>query len=492
MAHEEQTSISSSVTTTSSAAKQSSTTVGNASMEGREGFSNRLGFLLISAGCAIGLGNIWRFPYITGEYGGAAFVLLIIFFLLVLGLPVLVMEFAVGRASYRSTARSFDALEPRGSKWHRFKWVTIVGNYLLMMFYTSVCGWMVAYLVKMAMGTFNGSVDIPSVFSSMIGNPLEMTGWMLLVTVMGFAICAMGVQKGVERITKYMMAALFIFMAVLCVRACLLEGGQEGLAFYLLPNFDNLFNNPSATFPEIVYAAMSQAVFMLSIGIGSMSIFGSYMTRDRRLMGEATRIAGMDTLVAIMAGLIIFPACFAYGVDPDSGPNLVFLTLPYVFEQMPLGQLWGTLFFLCMAFAALSTVIAVFENILRFSMDQWNITRKRAVAINGPLLALLSIPCVLGFSIWSGVQIPGIGDIQSIEDFLVSNNFLVLGSLVFVLFCTRKAGWGWEGFIAEADKGIGMKYPKFLYGWTKYGVPVLIIVVFIVGWAPKIMYWLGM
>lgn len=237
---------------------------------------------------------------------------------------------------------------------------------------------------------------------------------------------------------------------------------------------------------------MSQAVFMLSIGIGSMSIFGSYMTRDRRLMGEAVRIAGLDTLVAIMAGLIIFPACFAYGINPDSGPNLVFLTLPHVFEQMPLGQLWGTLFFLCLAFAALSTVIAVFENIVRFSMDQWNMTRKHSIAINAPLLALFSMPCVLGFSIWSGVQIPGIGDIQSIEDFLVSNNFLVLGSLVFVLFCTRKAGWGWKGFIKEADRGVGMRYPKLLYGWTKYGVPLLIIVVFVVGWAPKIMYWIGM
>ena len=463
---------------------------GSNTLEGREGFSNRLGFLLISAGCAIGLGNIWRFPYITGEYGGAAFVLLIVLFLLVLGLPVLVMEFAVGRASYRSTARSFDALEPRGTKWHRFKWVTIVGNYLLMMFYTSVCGWMVAYLFKMATGTFDGTEDVAVVFSSMTGNPLEMTGWMLLVTVMGFAICARGVQKGVERITKYMMAALFIFLAVLCVRSCLLEGGEEGLAFYLLPNFDNLFNNPSASFPEIVYAAMSQAVFMLSIGIGSMSIFGSYMTRDRRLMGEAVRIAGLDTLVAIMAGLIIFPACFAYGINPDSGPNLVFLTLPHVFEQMPLGQLWGTLFFLCLAFAALSTVIAVFENIVRFSMDQWNMTRKRSIAINAPLLALFSMPCVLGFSIWSGVQIPGIGDIQSIEDFLVSNNFLVLGSLVFVLFCTRKAGWGWKGFIEEANRGVASG--KLLYGWTKYGVPLLIIVVFVVGWAPKIMYWLGM
>ena len=401
------------------------TTSNNASSvdgQGREGFSSRLGFLLISAGCAIGLGNIWRFPYITGQYGGAAFVLMILFFLVVLGVPLLVMEFSVGRASHRSTARSFNALEPRGSKWHWFKWFTLVGNYVLMMFYTSVCGWMVAYLFKTGIGTFDGTHDIPTVFSSMIGDPVEMAGWMLLVTLVGFAICAAGVQKGVERITKVMMAALFVLMAVLCVHSCLLEGGQKGLEFYLLPNFDNLFNNPSASFAEILYAAMSQAFFMLSVGIGGMSIFGSYIGRDNKLTGEAVRIAGMDTLVAIMAGLIIFPACFAYGVAPDAGPDLVFLTLPAVFEQMPLGQLWGTIFFLCMAFAALSTVIAVFENILRFSMDQWDVTRKRAVAINGPLLALLSLPCVLGFSVWSGMQIPGIGDIQSFITYVRSFN----------------------------------------------------------------------
>ena len=460
--------------------------------QGREGFSSRLGFLLISAGCAIGLGNIWRFPYITGQYGGAAFVLMILLFLVVLGVPLLVMEFSVGRASHRSTARSFNALEPRGSKWHWFKWFTLVGNYVLMMFYTSVCGWMVAYLFKTGIGTFDGTHDIPTVFSSMIGDSIEMAGWMLLVTLVGFAICAAGVQKGVERITKVMMAALFVLMAVLCVHSCLLEGGQEGLEFYLLPNFDNLFNNPNASFAEILYAAMSQAFFMLSVGIGGMSIFGSYIGRDNKLTGEAVRIAGMDTLVAIMAGLIIFPACFAYGVAPDAGPDLVFLTLPAVFEQMPLGQLWGTIFFLCMAFAALSTVIAVFENILRFSMDQWDITRKRAVAINGPLLALLSLPCVLGFSVWSGVQIPGIGDIQSIEDFLVSNNFLVLGALVFALFCTRRSGWGWKNFLAEANEGEGMAYPKFLYVWTRYGVPLLIIVIFVAGWVPKITFWLNM
>lgn len=465
---------------------------GNASGEGRDKFSSRLGFLLISAGCAIGLGNIWRFPFITGEYGGAAFVLLIVLFLVILGLPVLVMEFAVGRASYRSTARSFNALEPRGTKWHVFKWFTFAGNVLLMMFYTTVCGWMVAYLFKMGAGTFQPGTNIPEVFTSMTSNPLEMVGWMSLVTILGFGICALGVQKGVERITKYMMAALFVFMAILCVNSCMLEGGAAGLEFYLLPDFDKLFNNPDANFAEILYAAMSQAFFMLSIGIGSMSIFGSYVSRDRRLMGEAVQIAGLDTLVALMAGLIIFPACFAYGVAPDAGPNLVFLTLPYVFEQMPFGQLWGTVFFLCMAFAALSTVIAVFENILRFCMDEWNITRRRSIVIMAPILMVLSMPCVLGFSVWSGAVIPGIGDIQSVEDFLVSNNFLVLGSLVFVLFCTRKMGWGWKNFLEEADKGKGMKFPRFLYAWTRYGVPVLILVIFVAGWIPKITYWLGM
>ena len=315
--------------------------------DNREKFSSRLGFILISAGCAIGLGNVWRFPYITGEYGGAAFVLLILFFLLVLGLPIMVMEFAMGRASYRSIARSFDALEPRGTKWHRFKWVALVGNYLLMMFYTVVCGWTLAYFFKTATGSFEGNADVAAVFSNLLANPIEMTGWMLLVTIIGFGVCALGVQKGIERITKGMMAALFVIMAILCVHSLLLEGGQAGLEFYLVPNLDNLFNNPNASFLQIVFAAMSQALFMLSIGIGSMSIFGSYIGRDNKLTGEAANIALLDTLVAIMAGLIIFPACFAYGVNPDSGPGLVFLTLPHVFAQMPLGQLWGALLVCC-------------------------------------------------------------------------------------------------------------------------------------------------
>ena len=460
--------------------------------EGREKFSSRLGFILISAGCAIGLGNIWRFPYITGEYGGAAFVLLILFFLVVLGVPLLVMEFAMGRASYRSLARSCEALEPQGSKWHRFKWLGLVGCYLLMMFYTVVCGWTIAYFVKAAMGTFDGTEDVSMVFGSMLGNPMELTGWMLLVAVIGFGVCAMGLQKGVERITKVMMAALFVVMALLCVHSLTLEGGQAGLEFYLLPNFDNLFNNPNASFPQIVYAAMSQAMFMLSIGVGSMSIFGSYVKRDRKLTGEAVNVALLDALVAIMAGLIIFPACFAYGINPDAGPGLVFLTLPTVFEQMPLGQLWCTLFFLFVAAAALSSVIAVFEAILRFTMDQWDITRKRAVAINAPILALLSLPCVFGYNIWADFMVPGIGDVQSLEDFILSNNILPIGCLLFVLFCTTKRGWGWDKFMAEADRGEGISFPKWSRLWVKYGVPALILIVFFTGWAPTMQTWLGL
>lgn len=458
----------------------------------REKFSSRIGFILISAGCAIGLGNVWRFPYITGEYGGAAFVLLILFFLVVLGLPIMVMEFAMGRASYRSIARSFDALEPRGSKWHRFKWVALVGNYLLMMFYTVVCGWTLAYFFKTATGQLGPSADIASVFSNLLANPLEMTGWMLLVTVIGFGVCALGVQKGIERITKGMMAALFVIMGILCVHSLLLEGGQAGLEFYLVPNLDNLLNNPNASFLQIVFAAMSQALFMLSIGIGSMSIFGSYIGRDNKLTGEAANIALLDTIVAIMAGLIIFPACFAYGVNPDSGPGLVFLTLPHVFAQMPFGQVWGSLFFLFVAAAALSSVIAVFENILRFSMDQWNISRKRAVAINGPLLVLLSMPCILGYNLWSGFSVPGIGDVQTLEDFMLSNNILVIGCILFVLFCTTKRGWGWDNFIAEANSGTGINFPAWARLWVKYGIPVLMAIVFIGGWIPTLQVWLGL
>ena len=458
----------------------------------REKFASRLGFILVSAGCAIGLGNVWKFPYICGQNGGAIFIVIYLLCLLLLGYPILTCEFAIGRGSGKSVGSALKELAPKGGNWHKFSWYAYAGNYLLMMFYTVVCGWTIAYFVKAAMGTFDGTEDVTMVFGSMLGSPMELTGWMLLVAVIGFGVCAMGVQKGVERITKVMMAALFVIMALLCVHSLTLEGGQAGLEFYLLPNFDNLFNNPNASFPQIVYAAMSQAMFMLSIGVGSMSIFGSYVTRDRKLTGEAVNVALLDALVAIMAGLIIFPACFAYGISPDAGPGLVFLTLPTVFEQMPLGHLWSTLFFLFVAAAALSSVIAVFEAILRFTMDQWNISRKRAVAINAPILALLSLPCVFGYNIWSDFLVPGIGDVQSLEDFILSNNILPIGCLLFVMFCTTKRGWGWDKFMAEADRGEGGAFPKWTRLWVKYGVPALILIVFFTGWAPTMQTWLGL
>ena len=461
----------------------------------REHFASRLGFILISAGCAIGLGNVWRFPYITGEYGGAAFVLLYLVFLVILGLPVMVMEFAVGRASQKSSAQAFDVLQP-SRKWHWFSWWGYIGCMILMMFYTTVCGWMLSYIPKMASGIFtNADASVTgAVFNNMLANPVELIGWMLVAVLIGFAVCSLGLQKGVERITKFMMATLFLVMIALCIRAVTLPGAGEGIAFYLVPDFSRLFagSTPAeqmATFGNAVYAAMGQAFFSLSLGIAAMEIFGSYIGKERSLTGEAISVTALNTVVAILAGLIIFPACFAYGVSPDQGPSLVFVTLPVVFGEMPLGNVWGALFFVFMSFAALSTVIAVFENLISFSMDKWGMSRKRAVALNGVLVLVLSLPCALGFNILSGVAIPGIGDIQSIEDFIVSNNMLPLGSL---LFCVTKRGWGWENFLAEADAGQGVKFPAWSKPWLKYGVPVLIIVIFIMGYAPKVALWLGM
>lgn len=463
-------------------------------MATREKFSSRLGFILISAGCAVGLGNVWRFPYITGLYGGAAFVILYLVFLAVFALPILVMEFSVGRASHKGVARSFDALEPKGSKWHRFKWVALCGNYLLMMFYTTVAGWMLAFMVFSIGGVFEGkdAVQVEGVFNGMLADPVQMIGFMLLVVLIGVAVTRMGLKNGVERITKGMMVCLFLALVVLCVRAVTLPGAAEGLEFYLMPDFGKLFAGGWSTFFDAVLAAMGQAFFTVSVGIGSMSIFGSYIDKDYALTGEAVRITGLDTLVAIMAGLIIFPACFAFGVEPGSGPGLVFITLPSVFNQMPLGQLWGALFFVFMSAAALSTVIAVFENIMSFSMDQWGMSRKKACLVNGIALAVLSLPCAIGFNLWAGVELPGIGNIQAMEDFLVSNNVLPLGALVFLLFCTMKRGWGWDNFIAEADTGKGMKYAKWAYGYLKYVLPVLIVVVLISGYVPIVSVWLGL
>ena len=464
----------------------------------RERFGSRLGFILVSAGCAIGLGNVWRFPYITGEYGGAAFAVLYLLFLVIFALPVLVMEFAAGRASQRSIARSYDELEPEGGKWHRFKWVGLAGNYLLMMFYTVVAGWMLAFMVKSAMGEFNGASTehVASVFGQLLADPVQMTIYMLIIVAIGVITTRAGVKNGVERVTKVMMVALFVVLVALCVRAVTLPGAEEGLEFYLMPDFGKLFagNTPAeqwATFGDAVYAALGQAFFTVSVGMGSMAIFGSYIGKDRRLTGEAVRVGVLDTLVALMAGLVIFPSCFAFGVEPASGPSLVFITLPIVFNAMPLGQLWGTLFFLFMSFAALSTVIAVFETIMAFSMDQWGVRREKACLVNGALIALLSIPCVLGFNVLSGATIPGIGDIQSIEDFLVSNNILPLGGLFLVMFVTSKRGWGWKNFLAEADTGEGLRFPAWSYRYMKYVLPVGIIIIFVLGYAPIVSTWLG-
>ena len=454
----------------------------------REHFASRLGFILISAGCAIGLGNVWRFPYIAGEYGGAAFILLYLVFLVILGLPVMVMEFAVGRASQRSAALAFDKLQP-SRRWHWFSWWAYIGCMLLMMFYTTVCGWMLAYTAKMATGTFDGldPEGVGGVFGAMLANPSEMVGWMLAVIVIGFFVCSFGLQKGVERITKIMMICLLGVMGLLVIRSVTLPGAAEGLAFYLVPDFGRMFAGGIGGFGEAVYAAMGQAFFTLSLGISAMEVFGSRIGKQNSLTGEALRICGLDTLVAILAGLIIFPACFAFAVAPDQGPSLVFVTLPNVFNQMPLGQLWGTLFFVFMSFAALSTIIAVFENLITFTMEKWDLSRRDAI-----IVTVLSLPCALGFNVLAGVTVPGIGDIQSIEDFIVSNNLLPLGSLLYVVFCVSRKGWGWKNFLAEADTGTGAKFPRWARGWLAFGLPTLIIIIFIMGYVPKIMLWCGL
>ena len=448
----------------------------------REKFSSRLGFILISAGCAIGLGNVWRVPYITGKYGGAAFVLVYLFFLLILGLPIMVMEFAVGRASQKSAALSFDVLEPKGTKWHLYKYGAMAGNYLLMMFYTTIGGWMLLYFFKMASGQFEGmdSTQITESFSGLLNQPVLMTVFMILVVVLCFAICSMGLKNGVEKITKVMMLCLLALMVVLAIRSVLLKGGEEGLRFYLLPDFSRLSEGEGGLW-ESVYAAMGQAFFTLSLGIGAMAIFGSYIGKERSLTGEALSIGILDTLVALMAGLIIFPACFAYNVQPDSGPNLIFITLPNVFNAMSGGRLWGSLFFLFMSFAAFSTIIAVFENILSFAMDLTGCSRKKAVAVNLVVIIILSMPCVLGFNVLSGLKLPG-GSVLDFEDFLVSNNLLPLGSLVYLLFCTSRYGWGFKNFMAEANLGKGLHFPKWARFYVSYILPLIVLAIFVLGY----------
>lgn len=454
-------------------------------MEKRERFSSRLGFILISAGCAIGLGNVWRFPYITGKYGGAAFVLIYLIFLIILGMPIMAMEFAVGRASRKSASRSFHVLEPKGTKWHIEGYLAMLGNYLLMMFYTTVGGWMISYIFKIASGSFQGLApdQVGGVFNDMLASPGSMTFWMVVAVLLAFGICSMGLQNGVERITKIMMSFLLIILIVLCIRSVTLPGASAGLQFYLIPDFGKIVKNGLG---EVIFAAMGQAFFTLSLGIGAMAIFGSYISRDRTLMGESVNICILDTIVALMAGLVIFPACFAFGVDPGEGPGLVFVTLPNIFNQMAAGRLWGTLFFIFMSFAALSTIIAVFENIISFGIDLWGWTRKKSVLVNLVLILVLSLPCVLGFNVWSGVAPLGAGStIQDLEDFIVSNNLLPLGSLLYLLFCTSRYGWGWDNFIAEADAGKGIKFPKWARFYVSYILPLIVLFILVMGYWQK-------
>ena len=454
-------------------------------MNNRERFSSRLGFILISAGCAVGLGNVWRFPYITGQYGGAAFVLVYLIFLVLLGLPIMVMEFAVGRASQKSAARSFHVLEPAGTKWHLQGYACMAGNYLLMMFYTTVGGWMAAYIFKTLTGEFKGldSDGVAAVFNDMLARPGYMTFWMVLVVLLSFFICSLGLQKGVERITKAMMSCLFLILLILCIRSVTLPGASEGLRFYLIPDFTRFTENGVG---NTIFAAMGQAFFTLSRGIGAMAIFGSYIGKDHTLTGETINICLLDTLVAFLAGLIIFPSCFAFGVDPGQGPGLVFITLPNIFNQMVGGRIFGVLFFVFMTFAAQSTIIAVFENIISFSMDLFGTSRKKTVLINGIAIILLSLPCVFGFNIWSGFQPMGAGStIQDLEDFIVSNNLLPLGSMVYLLFCTSRYGWGWKNFLAEADTGKGVKFPAWARVYVSYILPLIVLFIFIMGYYQK-------
>lgn len=450
-------------------------------MEQREQLGSRLGFILLSAGCAIGIGNVWKFPYMVGQYGGGAFVLIYLFFLVILGIPVMTMEFAMGRAGQRSPARLYQQLEPKGSKWHLHGYVAMAGNYILMMFYTSVAGWMLDYFVRTAGGQFVGADTdgVAAQFSQMLGDPLRMTLFMGIIVVVGFLVCSFSLQKGLERITKWMMVALLVIMVVLAINSVCTAGGSQGLRFYLVPDLARM---KKVGIGNVVAGAMNQAFFTLSLGIGAMAIFGSYIGKERALMGESARVAALDTLVALCSGLIIFPACFAYGVQPDSGPSLIFITLPNIFNHMPLGRVWGSLFFVFMSFAAFSTVLGVFENIVSCTMDLSGWSRKKACLFNGILMLLLSMPCVLGFNVLSKFQPlgPGTG-VLDLEDFVVSNLLLPLGSLIFIFFCTSRYGWGWKNYTKEANTGKGLKVQRWMRGYMCYVLPVLVAVILVLG-----------
>ncbi len=446
----------------------------------REKFRSRIGFILVSAGCAIGIGNVWKFPYLCGENGGGIFVLFYFLFLILMGIPVLAMELAVGRASRQSAVKGYKALEPAGSKWHIHGWFAIAGCYLLMMYYTVVSGWMLAYFCKFLTGTFAGITPeaADAVFVNMLASPAELIGFMAVTVVLGFLVCSLGVQKGLERISTYMMTALLVLIVVLAVHSLLLPGGMEGLKFYLLPDLGRV---QEIGLGSVIANAMNQSFFTLSLGVAAIEILGSYMSDQFTLAGESIRIAALDTFVAVLSGLIIFPACFSYGVTPDAGPSLIFMTLPRVFMNMPGGRIWGTLFFLFMSFASFSTVISVFENLISTSIDNFGWSRRKAVINNCIFLLIASLPCALGYNLWSGVHpFPG-KDILDSEDYIVSNFLLPLGSLVYVLFCTSELGWGFDSWLMECNKGEGMKFSKTLKPYLQFVLPILILVVFIQG-----------
>lgn len=447
----------------------------------RESFKSRLGFLLVSAGCAIGIGNVWRFPYVTGQNGGGIFVLFYLIFLVAMGLPVLTMELAVGRASRKSAVLGYKALEKKGSKWHIHGWVAIFGCCMLMMYYTTVSGWMVTYFFKFLTGSFKSGMtteDTAQAFSNLLGDPKQMAFWMILTVVVGFLVCSRGLQNGLEKISKFMMTALLLLIVVLAVHSLTLSNAAEGVKFYLVPNTEAV---AAVGLKNVITAAMNQAFFTLSLGVAAMEIFGSYMGKDHTLAGEGVRICALDTFVAIMAGLIIFPACFSYNVEVNAGPSLIFITLPNVFINMSGGRIWGSLFFLFMTFASFSTVIAVFENIMSFCMDMFGWSRNKAALINCIVILIASLPCVLGYNVWSNLHLIGGRDVLDSEDFIVSNLLLPIGSLIYLLFCVTKWGWGFEKYCEEANTGDGIKISKKLKPYFQFILPILIVFILIQG-----------
>lgn len=450
----------------------------------RENFKSKLGFILVSAGCAIGIGNVWRFPFVTGQNGGGIFVLLYLLFLVIMGIPVLTMELAIGRASKKSAVLAYKKLEKPKSKWHIHGWFCILGCYLLMMYYTPVSGWMLSYFFKFATGTFERGMtaeQVGNVFSNLMSNPVEMIIWMAVMAIAGFFVCSKGIQNGIEKVSNVMMILLLALIIILAINSLTLSGAAEGIKFYLVPDLEKV---QSIGIGHIITSAMSQAFFTLSLGIASMEILGSYMTREKTLPSESIKICILDTFVAITAGLIIFPACFSYGVEPNQGPALIFVTLPNVFVNMAGGRIWGTLFFMFMTFVCFSTVIAVFENLISFCIDMFNMSRTKSVIINAIIMLIGCLPCIFGFNLLSGFNILGKG-VLDIEDFAVSNILLPVGAFLYSLFCSTKFGWGFDGYLNECNQGEGIKFPRFFKPYIKYVLPVLVLIVFISGFIPQ-------